>query len=161
MEDFVQHISRLLGWQNNAAIATTLGAYLGISVSYWYFILVRRSPAFRRLLGLPPREKKGISSLEDRISEALRAVGQATTLLKQLEQEIQDRTSTANKLKAEVEKYKEIKSLTKEQLDAVTAALEGQFSRHGRRAFITNVALTLGSLIAGGLIAHFTPLLFR
>ncbi len=137
--------------------------YVGAAITLTYIMMLRKWSMGRRILSrlfkVKFDEVNRSATIEEQIAQALTAVSATTKLLHKLDHEIKERVAIASNLKSEVEKYSKIKSLSEEQLRAVTLTLDGQFERHNKKAFWSNFFINFLFMVVGGVVVLFGPIL--
>ena len=104
-------------------------------------------------LFLGGREERKEPTLQDRISSLTKNLESSAALITQIEAEISKRKGLAQQLEANIERYKKLEGISKEQVEAIAQILRIPLKKESRNSLIlnaiVNVAVALGFFILG------------
>ena len=83
-----------------------------------------------------------MNELTEFLHESVRLIGQ-------IEDEITERSTLAEKLKADIEISKQLAQLKQEEVEAVAQALRGEIQREGRKSFVYSTLVNAGFFCLG------------
>jgi len=111
-------------------IAATLAGVAG-AVSYW---LGRWSET--------RRTKEKAPTLEDRITTLTENLISSSSVISEIETEIEKRTEIAEKLKNDVQRYEQLRELNQPQVEAIAQTMRSEIMRESRKSIWRNAIIT-------------------
>lgn len=103
-------------------------------------------PLIRRHLGL---EKRPTHTIEQRVQRLSSSLVDASRVINEIEQEIQQRQALVTKLQQDAQVYKEIVDVNRPQVEAISQVLRGELQRGERRAIWIEVAVNFLFFVLG------------
>jgi TolA-binding protein len=117
---------------------STVGAALSASLA--------AGVAAKVFYGMRAREPE---TLEARITKLTTALKESSSLVTEVEEEIESRQKLVAELQKDAENYERLISLNKEQVDAVAQLLQGELRKEGNKSFWKAVAVNSLFFILG------------
>jgi FtsZ-binding cell division protein ZapB len=99
------------------------------------------------------------TDFEAKLDAAMIGLKDALGVIGSLEAQIKDRADTATRLKSEIEHYKGVQSLQKEQVDAVAAVLQDRLKavqkEDQKRSLLQDIVIGTAFMILGATLSYF------
>lgn len=127
-----------LMWATSAA--TMLAVATSVAIGFTEFLNSRRE--------LPP--------LEQRISELTDSLQKSSRSISDIEQEIEQRKSLVDQLREDAKIAEGLKTLNKEQVDAVAATLRGQLQVQSDESWWSDVGMNVFFTLLGTILGQLT-----
>jgi uncharacterized membrane protein YdfJ with MMPL/SSD domain len=95
------------------------------------------------------------ASIQQRAEQLSKSLTDATTLIDQMQADIQSRQAMVTKLQSDLETYNKLATLKKDEVEAVAQVLRGEIDRNSRRSFWEGVAVNFTFFILGAVVSWF------
>jgi hypothetical protein len=130
----------------NPEILTAIGALVAAIAG-----ALTSGVAFRReRLAQPGGERRVAEETPAQRAERLtKALQEAAAVIDEFKQEIAQGEETAARLQADIDTYSEVVALRRSEVEAVARVLRGELAQESRRSFRRDIAIAVGSLVAG------------
>jgi hypothetical protein len=92
--------------------------------------------------------------IEDRVQKLTTSLRQATGLISQIESEITKRSELADRLKADVDRYKKLRSLSQPEVEAVAQTLRFELQKEGTKSFWKGVLVNFIFFLLGAAASY-------
>jgi len=109
-----------------AFIVASLISFLGASLT---------SQAYRK-------RKKEAPNLEDRITTLTENLKNSSTVISEIEAEIQNRAKIVEKLRDDVKLYEQLRELSQSQVEAVAQTIRSEITHESKKSFWRNAIIT-------------------
>jgi uncharacterized membrane protein YqaE (UPF0057 family) len=163
LEDF----ATALGFRNLSeamdllrVVLSILLAFVGVAIAWARLLQQSREARERKRLEVLRYETfPDGAEFERRLDAAVAGLKDALTVIGGLEQHIKQRAETATRLKTEIDHYRGVQALQKEQLDAVATVLQDQLKvmqkEDQRAGFKQDVLMNTIFMILGAVLSYF------
>jgi hypothetical protein len=118
------------------------------------------SEFFRRSIFTLFRDEKE-EGIEDRIKKLTSALTQSTKFISQIEEEIKKRAELADRLKADVDRYKKLCSVRSDEVEAIAQTLRFELQKEGRKSFWSGVFVNAIFFVVGAITSYFISKLLK
>jgi hypothetical protein len=99
------------------------------------------------------QKKRGKETLETRIEKLTSALQESSRLVSEVEREIASRRDLVAELRRDADKYQNLVSLNRDQVDAVAQLLQGELRKEGNKSFWRGAALNFVFFAIGAAIS--------
>lgn len=95
------------------------------------------------------------TTIEERVETFSTSLKDATALIAQIQEEINDRMEVVSNLEVKARTAQEIYNLNKEQVEAIATVFQGEMKKSERWDFWINVAQNMIFMVLGAFLGHF------
>jgi gas vesicle protein len=95
------------------------------------------------------KKGKREQTIEERIQKLTTSLRDATSMIGEVEKEIKERSTLAEKLQSDVEHYNQLVKISKPEVEAIAQLLRGELRREGGKTFWKSVIVNFVFFVLG------------
>ena len=98
-------------------------------------------------------------TIEERVKNLSNSLLEATKVINQIEEEIEDRKNLAKKLQKDIKTYNQLKKLNQSQVEAITQVLRNEIQNEAKHSFKRNVIVNFVFFMLGAFSTYMISIL--